>query len=83
MTLLSAAAMGLVGGITRSCVGILKATRAKRKFSTDYYILTLVASAIVGATAGMLVGADYRLNILAGYAGTDVLEGLAKAYRKV
>ena len=64
---------GLFGGTVRGLVGIVK---AKGKKSASRLILSLITAMIVGGVAGVLTGADWRISLLAGYAGTDLLESL-------
>ncbi len=69
---------GFLGGVTRALVGLMKSQTLKQKFSMKYLLFTLVASGIIGMAAGIVVSGDYRISLLAGYAGTDLLEGLYK-----
>ncbi len=78
---------GMAGGLMRSAVGILKSWRFGRKMSPRYFAATLLVAALVGVVAGLFVASDLRFSILAGYAGTDFIEGLykvefAKRYKK-
>jgi len=73
--------MGLLGGIVRSLVGILKYFERNKGTGTIrvwYVVFSLLVSAIVGALAGALVDGDWRFAIAAGYAGTDFIEGMYK-----
>ena len=81
MTPLESAIYGFIGGIVRGAVGILK-LKSIRQIRPGYLLLTLVLSGIVGLFAGMLVGADYRLTLMAGYAGMDLIESIYKIYKK-
>ncbi len=75
---------GFLGGVVRSLVGLMKSNVYRRKFDAKYLLFTLVSSGIVGMAAGLLImPADYRLVLLAGYAGTDLLEGLYKTKFKM
>jgi len=74
--------LGGVGGLVRGLVGIFKAIKQKEKFNPKYYLLTVVIAIIIGAFTGVIVSKDYRVNLLAGYAGIDILEGLYKGFRK-
>ena len=69
---------GFIGGVVRALVGISKSKAFKKKFDAQYLLFTLITSGVIGMFAGMLVSGDYRLVLLAGYAGTDFLEGLYK-----
>lgn len=82
MNLMYAAGFGFFGGIVRAIIGILKVKRLKAQFEWKYFAFTVVASGVIGMFAGMLVNADYRLTMLAGYAGMDLIEGLYKAQQR-
>jgi len=82
MNLLTAAGFGFFGGIVRALVGLMKVKNIKKKFNLMYFLVTVAASGLIGTFTGMLVGADYRLSLLAGYAGIDIIEGVYKI-RKV
>jgi len=73
---------GFVGGLIRGLIGVAKEIRSsptrKKKIRADYIIVTLLASAGIGLMVGMFVADDVRFAILAGYAGSDFLEGLFK-----
>lgn len=75
ITIYQAAFFGLLGGITRAVVGVLK---SKKKFVLKNSLLTLFGSAIIGIFAGLLVIQDIRIVLLVGYAGTDLIEGIFK-----
>ena len=69
---------GLIGGLVRGLVGVLKALRQGRKLKRKYFITTLVMSALIGLIAGMFVENDVRFAILVGYVGGDFIESLYK-----
>lgn len=74
---------GVAGGLLRSAVGILKAVRQGRKISRKYLVATLALASLLGIVSGLFVANDLRFAILAGYAGSDFIEGLYKAeFRK-
>lgn len=73
--------MGLVGGDVRGVVGLLKALSLKRKILWSYYLITLIVAMIIGIFTGIIFSFDYRLSLLAGYAGTDILEGIYKSFK--
>ena len=79
-TILLPGLLGLIGGITRSFVGLLKAMSLKRKILWTYWLITAVVAAIIGIFTGVIFNFDYRLSLLAGYAGTDILEGIYKSF---
>jgi len=84
LTLYLAALFGFIGGFARALVGLLKNKAGKKeKFMAGRIAFTLLASAFIGLVVGLLLNnVDYRIVILGGYAGTDILEGLYKAYSK-
>jgi len=83
--LLQSLLLGVLGGLVRALVGILKYMERNRKEKSIrlwYVVFSLLVSAIVGGLAGILVEGDWRLAIAAGYAGTDFIEGLYKIKMK-
>ena len=73
--------LGGVGGLTRGFVGLLKALSLRRKILWGYYSITVIVALIIGIFVGIIFGFDYRLSLLAGYAGTDILEGIYKSFK--
>lgn len=74
--LINSAFFGLLGGIVRGVVGIFKSQKSKKKFNMSYFLFTITCSGIIGMFTGLLVSADYRITMLAGYAGIDLLENI-------
>jgi fluoride ion exporter CrcB/FEX len=74
------ALLGGLGGLTRGVVGLLKAISLRRKILWGYYAVTVVVALIIGMFTGLVFNFDYRLSMLAGYAGTDILEGIYKSF---
>lgn len=72
------ALLGLIGGIARACVGLVKAMRTNRKIIWSYTITSIITSGVIGATAGMIFNSDTKMSIVAGYIGTDLLENTYK-----
>tara|TARA_B100000315_G_scaffold236145_1_gene251664 strand:- start:309 stop:587 length:279 start_codon:yes stop_codon:yes gene_type:complete len=72
--------LGGIGGLTRGVVGLLKAFSLSRKIIWNYYIITVLVSLIIGIFVGIIFDFDPRLSLLAGYAGTDILEGIYKSF---
>ena len=72
--------LGGIGGLTRGVVGLLKALSLRRKILWNYYIITVVVAIIIGTFIGIIFDFDPRLSLLAGYAGTDILEGIYKSF---
>src|SRR3990167_4604905 len=79
-TLILPAVLGGVGGLTRGFVGLMKALSLRRKILWNYYALTVVIALIIGIFVGIIFSFDPRLSLLAGYAGTDILEGIYKSF---
>lgn len=76
---------GVLGGLIRALVGIVKyfeKNKKDQKIRIWYLAFSLIVAAIVGAVAGAIADGDWRLAIIAGYAGTDFLEGLYKIKKK-
>ena len=79
--LLIPAALGGIGGLTRGFIGLLKALSVRRRILWNYYGITVVVAVVIGIFVGTIFNFDYRLSLLAGYAGTDVLEGIYKSFK--
>ena len=73
--------LGGIGGLTRGVVGLLKALSLRRRILWAYYAITVVIAVIIGVFVGIIFDFDPRLSLLAGYAGTDILEGLYKSFK--
>ncbi len=77
-----AALFGGAGGLLRAVVGLFKSIKDKKKFDLKHFLLTLVFGVLIGMVTGMLLNFfDWRLPFVAGYAGTDVLEGITKIFK--
>ena len=79
-TLILPAVLGGVGGLTRGFVGLMKALSLRRKILWGYYTITVLVAVVIGIFIGLIFNFDYRLSLLAGYAGTDILEGIYKSF---
>ena len=75
------AILGGIGGLTRGVIGLLKALSLRRRILWGYYAITVLVAAIIGVFVGIIFNFDFRLSLLAGYAGTDILEGLYKSFK--
>lgn len=75
------ALIGASGGLIRALVGARKALLQKRKFIPSYFLFTIISAAIIGGIIGAVVGGNRILALAVGYAGTDLLEGLAKSVK--
>ncbi len=73
--------IGALGGLLRAVVGVRKALLQKRKFVPSYFVMTVLGAAAIGAILGSVIGMNNAVALFAGYAGTDLLEGLAKSFR--
>ena len=73
--------LGGVGGLTRGIVGLLKALSLRRRILWNYYGITIGIAIIIGVFVGIIFDFDPRLSLLAGYAGTDILEGIYKSFK--
>jgi hypothetical protein len=73
--------LGGIGGLTRGVVGLLKALSLRRKILWAYYAITVAIAVIIGIFVGIIFDFDTRLSLLAGYAGTDILEGIYKSFK--
>ena len=80
MNTLLLVAFGLFGGIIRAVVGMLKhkVFSGKEKFHGRRFLFTILTSALIGAFCALLLIEDYRIVLLAGYAGTDLIQGVYK-----
>lgn len=77
---LIAGLLGGIGGLTRGVVGLLKALSLRRKILWGYYAITVLIAIVIGIFTGIIFNFDKRLSLLAGYAGTDILEGIYKSF---
>ncbi|MEK6926360.1 MAG: hypothetical protein AABW50_03720 [Nanoarchaeota archaeon] len=80
-SIILAGLLGGVGGLTRGVVGLLKALSLRRKILWPYYAVTVAIAIIIGVFVGVIFDFDPRLSLLAGYAGTDILEGIYKSFK--
>jgi hypothetical protein len=75
---------GFFGGLIRALVGLFKhkVFTGKEKFSKGKFAFTLIISGLIGAFCALLMIEDFRIALLAGYAGTDLIQGIYKITRK-
>jgi len=73
--------VGGIGGLTRGFIGLLKAMSLRRRILWNYYIITVAVAFVIGVFMGIVFDFDYRLSLLAGYAGTDIIEGIYKSFK--
>jgi hypothetical protein len=83
MNILMLIGFGLFGGIVRSIIGLFKhkVFTGKEKFNSKKFWFTIVLSGLIGAFCALLTVGDYRIILLAGYAGTDLIQGIYKIVR--
>jgi hypothetical protein len=73
--------LGGIGGLTRGFIGLLKALALRRRILWGYYAITVLIAVVIGIFIGIIFNFDARLALLAGYAGTDILEGIYKSFK--
>ena len=79
--IVTAGLLGGIGGLTRGVVGLFKALSLRRRILWGYYAITVAVALIIGVFIGIIFDFDPRLSLLAGYAGTDILEGIYKSFK--
>lgn len=79
--LVLAGLLGGIGGLTRGIIGLLKALAVKMRIIWSYWAITVAIAMIIGVFTGSVFNFDPRLSLLAGYAGTDILEGIYKSFK--
>jgi len=71
---------GAVGQSVRILAGLKKAAEKGDPFDGARMLETLVVGAAIGGAIGIFTG-DPKAAFLAGYAGTDFIEAMARSYR--
>ena len=72
---------GLLGGAVRAAVGITKYFQqyeGESRIQFGYLGCSLISAILAGGAAGLLAENDWRLALLFGYAGADLLENAYK-----
>jgi hypothetical protein len=82
-TLMTGAILGGAGGLLRALVGLGKAIAAKRRIRWQYFGITVVIAVVIGLVLGTLVAVSKPIAFLAGYGGTDILEGIGKIIKVI
>ncbi|MFC1728472.1 hypothetical protein ACFLZ7_03345 [Nanoarchaeota archaeon] len=77
-----AASLGAIGGFVRGLVGISKAFSGNKKIKPLYLLATIIIAMIVGLFTVAVLNFNVSLALLAGYAGSDFLEGIVKTRNK-
>ena len=63
----------------RGLIGISKHVgKEKEPFKLSKLLFSLLVAMVVGAVAGVLTDGDWKISLLAGFAGSDLLESLYK-----
>ena len=70
---------GMLGGLARGVVGVSKMIGRGGDFNAFRMAYAILVSTLVGALAAAVAGGDWRIGVLAGYAGGDFLEGLYRS----
>jgi len=73
--------LGGIGGLVRGIVGLLKALALRRRIIWGYFSITIAVAVVIGIFIGIIFNFDPRLSLLAGYAGTDILESIYKSFK--
>jgi hypothetical protein len=83
MSILLLIGFGIFGGLIRSIVGLFKhkVITGKERFNSKKFWFTILLSGMIGGFCALLLVEDYRLILLAGYAGTDFIQGIYKVIR--
>jgi len=71
---------GFIGGALRGVMGIAKTlvTKQEDKINYGWLITMILVSMAIGVIAASFMGGGFEVALLAGYAGSDLLEGLFK-----
>ena len=72
---------GASGGFIRALVGITKAKEFNPttfKFEWRMFGFSILVSMLTGLMSGLIMNVDWSMSLLAGYAGSDLLESLYK-----
>jgi hypothetical protein len=81
--LVMGAVLGGAGGLLRAIVGLGKSLSAKRRIRWHYFFITVMLAVLIGLVLGVLTSISRPIAFLAGYGGTDVLEGIGKIIKVV
>ena len=66
---------GVLGGIIRTLVDLLRLKEEKRKITNQGFIFYAMVLLFVGAFSGIILGYNKPLSFLGGYAGLDLMDG--------
>lgn len=79
--LITGAVLGGLGGLARSIIGLGKSLAAKRRIRWPYFLVTVIIAILIGLILGALTSVSKPIAFLAGYGGTDILEGIGKVIK--
>jgi fluoride ion exporter CrcB/FEX len=84
MNLFMLVAFGFFGGLIRSITGLLKhkVFLGKERFKHGKFWFTIICSGVIGVFCALMTIEDYRIILLAGYAGTDFVQGIYGVVKK-
>lgn len=71
---------GLIGGALRGIVGIAKSLVVKKEEEINYgwFFVSVAVAMAIGVVAASFMGGGLEVALLAGYAGSDLLESLVE-----
>ena len=76
------AGFGMIGGILRFLIGILKNYQTDRKMNKKMMLLYFISLSIIGAFSGIVLGLGKILSFLGGYAAVDLMDGYYRSFIK-
>lgn len=81
-TTIIAGTFGCLGGLTRSIVDLFKAKARHDKIKIGYIFRTMRLSALSGTIIGALLGFSPIISFIAGYVGSDIMEGVYNSFKR-
>jgi len=71
---------GIIGGVLRGIMGIAKSLILKKEEQINYgwFFVSIAVAMAIGIIAASFMGGGLEVALLAGYAGSDLLESLVK-----
>lgn len=76
------AGFGMIGGIVRFLIGILKNYQTDRKMNKKMMLLYFISLSIMGAFSGIVLGLGRIISFLGGYAAVDLMDGYHRSFMK-
>ena len=67
-------------GVFLFCLFVAMIICMKNQYRWGILVVLVVIAVVLGVFTGIIFSFDYRLSLLAGYAGTDILEGIYKSF---